>query len=69
VLLDATLWNRVNPSKEETMADVRNAAQQVKTALDKIAAAKNNPEQLQQAITDAKTKVDQLIQQAGAGQE
>jgi hypothetical protein len=47
------------------MANVRDAAQQVKTAIDKIAQAKNNPEQLQQAVNDAKAKVDQLIQQTG----
>lgn len=46
--------------------------QQLKDALDRIAqAAKNNPDQVQQLVTDAKAKVDQLAQasqQGGAGQ-
>jgi len=40
------------------------AAQQVKDALDKIANAKNDPAAVQQAINDAKAKVDQLVQQS-----
>ncbi len=46
------------------MANVQQAAQQVKQALDKIAQAKSNPQQLDQLIQDAKQKVDQLVQQA-----
>ena len=43
---------------------IRDAAVQLRQALDKIAQIKNNPEQLQQAINDAKAKVDHLVQQA-----
>jgi F0F1-type ATP synthase membrane subunit b/b' len=46
------------------MGNLDQAAQQVKQALDKIAQAKDNPQQLQQMINDAKAKVDQLVQQA-----
>lgn len=46
------------------MSNIRDSAQQVKQSLDKIAQAKSNPEQVQQAVTEAKAKVDQLIQQA-----
>jgi ABC-type hemin transport system substrate-binding protein len=37
-------------------------AQQIKDALDKIAKAKDHPEQIQQLVNDAKAKVDQLEQ-------
>ncbi len=46
------------------MGNLDQAAQQVKQALDKIAQAKDNPQQLQQMINDAKAKVDALVQQA-----
>ena len=44
--------------------NIQNLAQQLKAALDKIAAAKDNPQQVQQAVNDAKAKVDQLAQEA-----
>jgi phage shock protein A len=50
------------------MSNLQQAAQEVKSALDKITAAKSNPQQLDQAINDAKSKVDQLTQQASQGQ-
>jgi plasmid stabilization system protein ParE len=43
--------------------------QQVKDALDKIAKAKDNPEQIQQLVNEAKTKVDQLAQADQSGQQ
>ena len=46
------------------MANLRESGQQLKAALDKIAAAKANPEAVQQAVNDAKAKLDQMIQQA-----
>jgi hypothetical protein len=46
------------------MADIKEAAAQLKTSLDKIIQAKNNPEQVQQMVNDAKAKVDQLCKQA-----
>jgi hypothetical protein len=46
------------------MPNVRDAGQQLKTALDKIAASKNNPDQVQAAVNEAKQKVDQLVQSA-----
>jgi predicted outer membrane protein len=46
------------------MSSVQDAGQQVNQALDKIMQAKDNPQQLQQAVNDAKQKVQQLIQQA-----
>jgi len=57
--------SRLTQTKDDAMANLRDAAQQVKQALDKITQAKNNPEQVQQAVNDAKQKLDQLIQQAG----
>jgi methyl-accepting chemotaxis protein len=44
--------------------NVQNLAQQLKAALDRIAAVKNNPDQIQQAVNDAKAKVDQLAKEA-----
>jgi hypothetical protein len=44
--------------------DATQAGQQLKQALDKIAQAKDNPQQIQQMVNDAKAKVDQLVQQA-----
>ena len=50
------------------MANLQQAAQQtaqqIKDALDKIAQAKSNPEQVQQLVNEAKTKLDQFVQQA-----
>jgi plasmid stabilization system protein ParE len=43
--------------------------QQLKDALDKIAQAKNNPEQIEQLVNDAKAKVDQLAQSDQSGQQ
>lgn len=48
------------------MADIKQGATQLKAALDKIAQAKNNPEQVQQAVNDAKAQVDALVNQAAA---
>jgi hypothetical protein len=44
-------------------------AQQIKDALDKIAKAKDDPEQIQQLVNDAKAKVDQLVQADQPGQQ
>ena len=46
------------------MSDMKNAVQQVKQAFDKIEQAKSNPQALQQAIADAKHKVDELAKHA-----
>ena len=46
------------------MGNLRATAQAVKQAFDRIQQAKANPQQLEQAITDAKAKVDQLVQEA-----
>jgi hypothetical protein len=46
------------------IAKVRDAAKQVKDALDRINQIKNNPDQVQKAVEDARAKVDQLVQQA-----
>ena len=48
--------------------NVQQLAQQLKAALDRIAAAKDNPQQVQQAVNDAKTKVDQMAQEAEQAQ-
>lgn len=48
---------------------LKSAGEQLKASLDKIAQAKSNPEQMQQAINDAKQKVDQFCQQAEQGQQ
>jgi uncharacterized protein (UPF0147 family) len=50
------------------MANVQDAANQLKAALDRIAQNKNDPNQVQQAVNDAKTKVDELAQAASQGQ-
>lgn len=39
----------------------RDAGQKLKAALDKIIPAKNDPAQLQQAITEAKQLADQIV--------
>lgn len=46
------------------MADIRDAANQLRAALEKISQVKNNPEAVQKAVDDAKTKVDQMAKQA-----
>jgi hypothetical protein len=46
------------------MANIRDAVQQVKQCFSKIEQAKDNPQELQKAITEAKQKLDQLVQQA-----
>jgi hypothetical protein len=38
-------------------------AQELKALLDRIAQAKDNPEQIQQMVNEAKSKVDQFVQQ------
>lgn len=50
------------------MGNIQQAAEQVKAALDKIAQAKSNPDQVQQLVNDAKAKVDQLVSQAQQSQ-
>lgn len=47
------------------MGDRSKAAEELKHAFDKVVAATNNPEAMQRAISEAKKKVDQLIQGAG----
>ncbi len=47
------------------MGDMQSKAEEVKKAFDKVVAATNNPEAMQRAISEAKKKVDQLIQGAG----
>lgn len=52
------------------MPNIQDAAQQLNAALDRIAAAANNPQQVQQAVQDAKQKVQEFVQhaqQAGQG--
>ena len=44
--------------------NVQTLAQQLKAALDRIAAVKDKPDQVQTAVNDAKAKVDQLAQEA-----
>lgn len=46
------------------MGNVQDTANQLKAALDRIAQNKNNPDQVQQAVNDAKTKVDELAREA-----
>jgi vacuolar-type H+-ATPase subunit H len=43
---------------------LKDAAAQLKQTLDRIATIKNNPEQVQQIIAEAKQKVDQLVHDA-----
>jgi len=43
---------------------LKNAAEQLKQALEKIAQAKQNPQQLDQAIADAKAKAEALVAEA-----
>ena len=47
------------------MANIQDAAQQVRAALDKITQHKDDPDQVQKTVNEAKTKLDQLVQQAG----
>ena len=49
--------------------NLKSAGEQVKAALDKIAQAKNDPQAMQAAINDAKSKVDQLCQTAEQGEQ
>jgi hypothetical protein len=51
------------------MANVQDAANQLKAALDRINQNKNDPNQVQQAVADAKTKVDELMQAASQAQQ
>jgi predicted transcriptional regulator len=51
------------------MANIQELANQLKAALDRIAAAKSNPEHVQQAVNDAKAKVDELAQHAQQAQK
>jgi phage shock protein A len=46
------------------MANIQAAADQLKAALDRIAQNKGDPNQVQQAVNDAKAKVDELTQAA-----
>jgi len=41
---------------------------QMKQSLDKIAAAKNDPNGIERAVTEAKQKIDQAVQQASQQQ-
>jgi hypothetical protein len=50
------------------MGNTQDLANQLKAALDRIAQNKNNPDQVQQAVNDAKAKVDELAHAAGSGQ-
>ncbi len=50
------------------MGNIQATADQLKAALDRIAANKNNPDQVQQAVNDAKTKVDELAREASQSQ-
>jgi hypothetical protein len=50
------------------MANVQDTANQLKAALDRIAQNKDKPDQVQQAVNDAKTKVDELAHAASQGQ-
>jgi phosphoketolase len=50
------------------MANIQDAANQLKAALDRIAQNKNDPNQVQQAVNDAKTKVDEMAREASQGQ-
>ena len=47
--------------------NLRETGNQVKAALDRITQAKNDPAQVQQAVTEAKSKIDQMIQQSDQG--
>jgi uncharacterized protein (UPF0147 family) len=42
--------------------DVQQAVQQIRQALDRIAAAKNDPQQVQQAVDQAKQQLQQFEQ-------
>ena len=44
------------------MGDKQSKADEVKAAFDKVVQATNNPEAMQRAITEAKKKVDELMQ-------
>ena len=43
--------------------NLQQVSEQIKQTLDRIAQAKDNPQQVQQLVTDAKQKIDQLTQQ------
>jgi phage shock protein A len=47
-------------------ANIRTMVTQLKEAVDKIAQVKANPEKVQQAVSDAKHKIDELVKQAEA---
>jgi predicted transcriptional regulator len=47
------------------MANTQELANQLKAALDRIAQQKDNPDQVQQAVNDAKAKVDEMARAAG----
>jgi len=46
---------------------LKSAAEQVKSSLDRITQAGGDQQKIQQAVNDAKQKVDQLCQQAEQG--
>ena len=48
---------------------LKSQGEQVKQALDKIAQAGTDQQKIQQAVNDAKAKVDQLCQQAEQGSQ
>jgi predicted transcriptional regulator len=50
------------------MTNTQDLANQLKAALDRIAQNKNDPSQVQQAVNDAKTKVDELAHAASQPQ-
>jgi len=47
------------------MTNIRDGVKRIRTALDKIAAARGNPQQSDQAVQEAKTALDQLEQSSG----
>ena len=51
------------------MAELKDAAQQVKQALDQLQQATSDPNRMQQAISNAKQKIDQLVKMAEEGKE
>ena len=46
------------------MAQLKDAAEQVKNALDQLQQATSDPGRMQQAITNAKQKIDALVKMA-----
>jgi hypothetical protein len=56
---------RRQAKRNHNSGDTQPDTTEVKTALDRIAAAAGNPDEVKRLVTEAKTKLDKLVKDSG----